>query len=380
MAAATLSAAWKNKDSPIFFSKNVKEIIKYTRQNGIDISKTDIKRFLERQRSSNVLPASASRVKIAQTGKSFLLEPRFFSQLHGDIFFLTKNRKYNTSKRKIMIIVCALSKMVFMRAMTKITSNNMIAGLKSVIADIKLLDSGWHGGKLFTDSGTEWKNSAFTLYLKSVHLKSNIVRIRPYRYSKGSGISERHVKRARMAIEAVRMEKNNVDIETLLDLATRKLNNEHLSSIGTSAIDAFENHNAFDIVMILNSYRLRTRKYLKRPMEVISIGTIVKIRLFTDKTFAEKESYGRYSCYFVIISIDRSRDIEYYILADVLNLQRLNASYSAAELLIVDIDYFSAVHKAETGVDSVIMFKDDVVLYKSLYRGHEVIAKKSLMD
>ena len=379
MEEARLLSAWTDLNSSVYLERNLKHLKRYCHRNGINLREEDLKLFLEKQ-NNNVTFSSGSRVRIAQLGKAFLLEPRFFSQIHVDICFLKKERKYGTPKLKVLIAVCALSKVVFLYAMTRITSEHIISGMEYVIARIKSIDPKWSGGTLFSDGGMEWRSGEMATFLKSVKLKSNVIRIRAYRHTKGSPIAERHIRRFRFNFERLRIANKDISFDNLMRMTETKLNNETLACIGTSPLDVVENHRPYDIVQMLRSYRISKRKYLKRPKLFFKVGSIVRIRLFLDKSFSKKEAYGRNSDYFVVISVDKRRGVPYHTVADILTMQSLAATYSSAELVGSEIGFFQAVEKVEREVVDVISFQSETVIYTCSYRNHKMIAKKGLID
>ena len=103
-----LRRAWSFPGSSIYLNYNWREIKKYCEKNQIDVTKESILRFIETNRSSNLKAENGTNLKSSHISKNFALRPRFFSQIHSDVFFLSGKRSYNTAMRYILIISCAL--------------------------------------------------------------------------------------------------------------------------------------------------------------------------------------------------------------------------------------------------------------------------------
>ena len=93
-----LKTAWLKPGSDIYLSQNWREIKKYCEKYDIDLEKKAILKFIESNRSSE-LKVENGNEKIRQVSTQFVYRPRFFSQIHGDIFMLTKKRSYNTANK-----------------------------------------------------------------------------------------------------------------------------------------------------------------------------------------------------------------------------------------------------------------------------------------
>ena len=230
----------------------------------------------------------------------------------------------------------------------------------------------------------EFSSANFVKLLKQYGLKSNIIATREFRKSKGSGIAEACVRRFRMYLETVFHEyKSDTSFRQKLSYAEKACNQKTNAGLKMSAKDALLMR-PLDVMAISNSLRLKRRKFLKKELNSqreILLGTIVRIRIFVSKSFASvvKESYGRLSPYFVVISIDKTRDIYSYRLCDIFTFKPLSGSYSRAELKISKISLFEACDMEEKRVKKIIEYKDGNVFFQAHYRGHVFCAQKSFV-
>ena len=378
-----LEKAWNFPESPIYLSKNWKEINKYCERNNINLSKNRILKFLENRKSSGIRYDDSNSHKIAQTGKAFVLRGKFFSQLHGDHLMLSKKFSYGSSLRNVMIIICALSRYILVEPLHSLKYDKVKKAFSLIMERIKQIYPDFNGGTFFSDGGSEWISANFYSLLKSYNLKSNVVGVRPFRESKGSTVAEASIRRFRMNLETVFSEKKQLSFREKLQ-AAEKACNEKTNVLGISAKEAL-NSRPMDILMLSNSIRLRRRKYLRKELEnqsVISLGTIVRVRLYVDKKFKSsvKESYSRFSPYYVVTDIDKTRDVYTYGVSDIFTFVPLSAMYSKAELKICDIDLFNACSKEEINISKVIKYDKELVYYKSYYLDHEFCAQKSIMS
>lgn len=377
-----LKKAWISPGSPIYLSKNWKEISNYCAQNNIDLSKNNILKFLELRQSSLLRYDDRSKRKISETGKAFVLRGKFFSQLHGDHLMLSKKFSYGTALRYIMIIVCQLSRYILVEPLSSIKYEKVEIAFKAIMERIKKIDPYYTGGHFFSDGGSEWISASFVNLLKTYGLKSNVVGQRAFRKSKGSGVAESSIRRFRMNLETVYLEhKDGVSFRDKLKYAEKACNEKRTAALGMSPQDALSMRPQ-DVVSISNSIRMKRRKYLKRELidqKQIKLGTIVRIRLYVDKEFSSKESYDRFSPYFLVIGIDKTREIFTYRVCDIFTFATLGSSYSRAELKICNISLFGACDKEEKRIKKVVKYKNEIVYYETFYRDYVFCAKKSIV-
>ena len=381
-----LQKAWLLPSSPIYLTHDVKEIKKYCDQNGLDMQKEEITKFLEKSKSSNLKAEDGKNKKIREVSKKFVLRSKMFSQLHADIFMLSKSRSYNTTLRYIFIIACSLSSFLLVEPLSSLKFEFIKKAFENLMVRIKDVYPSFDskGATLFTDFGGEWASSSFLELLKKYGMKRNLIRLREFRKSKGSGFIEKSIRQYRLMFERVNIEHKDIPFREKLRRAENACNNTKAASLKMAPSDAILMR-PLDVVSLKMDYRLRNRKYLLHEIvnqKEIAIGTIVRVKYFVSKSFHStvKESYSRYSCYFIITSCDKTREIYTYSLSDIFTFVELNGSYNRYELKICDINLFDACAKMERRVKKVTKKKDDLVWYESFYRDYVFCAKKSLID
>ena len=73
-----LKNAWTDSNSDIFHNKNVNDIKDFCFQNGIDISKKEIKTFLDGTESGNIKFENVNNKQVSEVSKEFTLRGKFF--------------------------------------------------------------------------------------------------------------------------------------------------------------------------------------------------------------------------------------------------------------------------------------------------------------
>ena len=379
-----LRRAWFFPGSSIYLNYNWREIKKYCEKNQIDVTKESILRFIETNRSSNLKAENGTNLKSSHISKNFALRPRFFSQIHSDVLFLSGKRSYKTTMRYILIISCALSNYVMVESLNNLKFHNVKKAFLSLISRIKNLVPNFKAGEWISDGGSEWENSSFKLLLKEFGFKQNIVRLRDYRGSKGSGYIENKIRYFRRIFERVILENKGLNFREILNRAERICNESISANIKMSPLDALL-MKPLDVLSLKMSHRLQNRKYLKREImqqHELPIGSIVRVKKFVSKSFHStvKESYGRYSEYMVITSCDKSREIYTYVVSDIFLFTPLNGKYNRYELKVCSISLMDACLKEERAIKRIVKKTENIVFYESYYRDYVFCANKSILD
>ena len=379
-----LRRAWFFPGSSIYLNYNWREIKKYCEKNQIDVTKESILRFIETNRSSNLKAENGTNLKSSHISKNFALRPRFFSQIHSDVLFLSGKRSYKTTMRYILIISCALSNYVMVKSLNNLKFYNVKKAFLSLISRIKNLVPNFKAGEWISDGGSEWENSSFKLLLKEFGFKQNIVRLRDYRGSKGSGYIENKIRYFRRIFERVILENKGLNFREILNRAERICNESISANIKMSPLDALL-MKPLDVLSLKMSHRLQNRKYLKREImqqHELPIGSIVRVKKFVSKSFHStvKESYGRYSEYMVITSCDKSREIYTYVVSDIFLFTPLNGKYNRYELKVCSISLMDACLKEERAIKRIVKKTENIVFYESYYRDYVFCANKSILD
>ena len=261
---------------------------------------------------------------------------------------------------------------------------NVKKAFLSLISRIKNLVPNFKAGEWISDGGSEWENSSFKLLLKEFGFKQNIVRLRDYRGSKGSGYIENKIRYFRRIFERVILENKGLNFREILNRAERICNESISANIKMSPLDALL-MKPLDVLSLKMSHRLQNRKYLKREMmqqHELPIGSIVRVKKFVSKSFHStvKESYGRYSEYMVITSCDKSREIYTYVVSDIFLFTPLNGKYNRYELKVCSISLMDACLKEERAIKRIVKKTENIVFYESYYRDYVFCANKSILD
>ena len=382
-----LKKAWMDSKTKIYLNKNCEVIYNYMKESGMPISKDEIKKFLNLQKTDGITYKNYGKREIAETGKEFCFRSAFFALMHADLLVLSKRRRYGTSSKFILVAVDQLSRWVFLRQCKSTRFEHQKRAWDDILSTIKNMGKNFKIEVLFHDAGVEFESTEFKQYLKGNNIKNNLIRTRPYRLSKNSPYAESAIRRVRMTLEkAVEMKTENDRFEDILKRVETMCNNEHLSSISMSAKSALDHEPSF-IVCLSQSNRLKRRKHLRKELKnqaEIELRSVVKIRKNVDKYFSSvaKESYGHLSKLFVVVDINRSRPLRYYVLADLFTLKRIEGEYSKAELEKFDISYVDACDKESRIVTNIVSHKSDVKLveYNIRYNDIVFIANDSLIS
>jgi len=380
-----LKKAWFNKKSPIFLSSNWRVIKNYLKVKGMFMDKKDILRFIEKQNSSQIQYKNEGSRKISETGKSFLLRSKFFSIMQADLMFMSKHRNYEGRTPYVLTIYDTLSKYVFLEPLRKKNMQSMKKAFLRVIEKIKSIDSSYNMNLVISDFGSEFLG--IKSFLDSLGIKQNLVQIRAFRKSRGASGVESTQRRIRQNLESILLEKKEkITFTELLKEVENLSNSQKLSSINMSAEEALT-HTPLYMTMVNKSRTIQKRKYLRRELNnqhlnTLSLLTIVRVKKFTAKDFKSenKESYGSFSPLFVIMAVDKSREIYTYKLGNIFNFKPIIGLFSRHELKISSLTWLQACKKEERNVEKIIKIdKNGIVFYKTFYSDSVFCANKSLI-
>ena len=116
-ALKVLERAWNDKNGDIYLNRNVDSIKQHLFELGVKLDSKTIKEYLEKQRSSDVTYKNQSLRRLKETSKAHLPRSAFFAKLQADLMFLKKGKNnYGTSKKYLVVVICTLSKYVFLEA------------------------------------------------------------------------------------------------------------------------------------------------------------------------------------------------------------------------------------------------------------------------
>ena len=378
-----LKKAWVDKRNSIYLSKDWKEIKEYLYQRGMDMSKEEIKKFVALQKTDDLKYKNYGKYEIAALGKPFVQRAKFFANMHCDSIILSKKRKYRTKYPVIMLIIDQLSRYVMLEPCI---STNWVSQKKAWENVYRKLEKiGYPNGisAIYHDGGPEYENTAFKAYMKEKGVKNNLIRRRPYRLSKGSPYAESAIRRVRMNFEQIIRMGKGEKFEELLGKTETRCNKQRLSSLKMSSEDALS-HDPNYILLVSESLRWRRNKRLRAyvaKQREIEPKTVVRIKRYMDKEFhsVSKESYGHLSKVFVVKSIDKSRSVWTYRLADLFTLKCIDGSYSEAELQRVDLDFVDACHKESSNIKKIFGVDNGLVNYEIEYNDITFCANESLV-
>ena len=181
-----LKRALNDPDSPIYNSNNKRQIKKYLRRVGTQLSEHEIKEALESEISNEVTFNNERSSKIKQVSKPHLLRPKFFSILQSDVLILTSrenNRSYGTKNKYVLCVICVLSKWIFLESLPSLKFEPHKAAWIRIFARMKTVLNDAEPSLLITDAGSNYVSEKFRQFLKSVKVKLNIVKRRAYRGS-----------------------------------------------------------------------------------------------------------------------------------------------------------------------------------------------------
>ena len=360
------------KSSNLYMVKNIETIKKELVDLGMDISRKKIQSFLLSMRSNGQMLNNNSRRKIGQVSRSFILLPCYFRVMHSDILYLSNSRKYGTQKRLIVSLIDGLSGFAYLENVKSTSSNHIVAAFRNIFNRSSFIPEGWK--RLIVDFGSEYISSSFKHFCFENKIILNYVNHRIARGSKGSGVAEVLNRRVRKVIESLVIEESNLSFSNLLRETERILNIEPLGILnGMSAIDVVRYQDPRYIVLLKSSNRLRRRKWLRKEIEndkKIPMFSIVRIKVFKDKKFGYKESYGIHSKdMYVIIGFEMYNSVCYYKLGYLFSLLPIgSATYSSREIIVLGITYAFACYK-QSLIDVKLKKKlsSDLVEYEIKY-------------
>ena len=120
-----LSRLWSDSTSMIYHNKNVRYIDEFCKQNGMNVTVKDIKRFLEKSESGNLKYEKVNNKRISEENKGFTTRGRFFSQLHADTIHLSRKMSYSTNLKYILLVTCQLTRYVLVEGLIDLKFKSM---------------------------------------------------------------------------------------------------------------------------------------------------------------------------------------------------------------------------------------------------------------
>lgn len=380
-----IKKALTDKNSVIYNSTNWKTVKNYARRNGIIVNDEEIKKIIEVSKVGDVKYKNFGSKKIAETGKEFVQRFRFMSTLQSDSAVLSKTRKYGTASRYVLVVLCQLSRFLFLRSCYSLKYEVQKKAWESIFKEMLEVYPKAKVSTIIHDGGPD--QISLKKWFEERKIKSNTVRRRLYRFSKGASNVESAIRRMRNNLEKVTMMKNNgKSFVEKLKIVQDMCNNQVLESIGMSPFNALTQDPAF-IAMYSRSEKIKKRKYLRDEMyngnkNELREFDIVKIIKNQSKDFqsTRKESYGYFSPCFLVIEVLKDRDVKRYRLGNLFTFVTLPGTYGRAELKLCKFDYVTACTKEERNIVKVVKYIGSSVVYKIASCERDFVASKTLID
>ena len=338
-----LTSALKKEESPLFLSKNKKEIYKYLTKRGFDLKIEEIEEFLEAERSNNIVYRNDSERRKREVSRAMILAPDFFYWMHGDVAYTSKHRNYgNDSTKFILLLIDSLSLMTFLAPLKSTRSHDVISAFEFVFSNSDYLPG--RIKRLSTDFGVEFRSSAVLSYLKKNGIRPNPIPPRRLeRKGKGSPYAEQAIRMAKIYLNRSmdNDEKNGSMKWPERLLAVQKImNNRGRAVFGGYSSSDMINQNPKHVQLLKHSYRISSRKYLKKnianPLN-IELYSIVKIQKYSAKeNLGFKESHGSYGDrYYIVLKRFEHDFVNYFLLGNVHSLLPIsNVQFSYYELKV----------------------------------------------
>ena len=123
-----LDSALREKNSPLFLSKNKTEIKKYFDERGIDVEEKELNQYLEEERSNGVVIRNDSERKKKEVSRAMILAPTFFSWVYSDVLHLSKSRFYGKDSTKyVVLVVDSLSLFTYLAPLKSTKADDLIS-------------------------------------------------------------------------------------------------------------------------------------------------------------------------------------------------------------------------------------------------------------
>lgn len=377
-----LSSALNDKKSPLFLSKNVKRIATFLEKRGFDIDEKTIKSFLAEKKSAPIVIKNKSERKIREISRPFNGPQQFFQLCHCDLIVLSRHRAYGGSEKYILVFVDGLSSYTFLEASNSTKSKDIIAAFERIFARSDYLPE-----KLKTlccDFGVEFTSNAAKSFFAQHGIKLSLVRKRLDRFSRGSTIVETTNRIVRLKLEAYIADHGVAPLKEVLKHVENSINNEGRKMFNNLSSKQMLLHDPKYVSMLKASYRLKSRKSLKRHIEnpvILSIYSIVRIRKNVSKQkLGTKESYGSLSDSMYVVLSKKDHDfVGYYELGDLYTLTPVTtATFAYHELVKVDISYEKARYVDCINTGTVVKMHADKVEFKPNHCPYVYIGPKNM--
>lgn len=323
-AKSVLLRALSDKESPLFMSKSTEAVMEFMKQNGFKVKRPHVKSILQSRKSAAIGISNASERKISEVSRPYDIKQAFWVCMHGDVIVLSRQKRYGTNYRLVLILVEQISNYVFLEALYSTKFDSVKKAFDSIFDRCASLPDKCE--KLIFDNGVEVTSNSFKNWFSKLGIRINYVFKRQDRLSRGSPLAEISIRRFRKHLESYRLEYGmSSDFKSVLSDIERTMNNEPLNVLGgISSLQALS-HDPKYMSMIKFSKRIKRRKFLKKEMTIertIKKYDIVKIKRFRKKAKFGKESDGILSSnLFVILDVIENDFVSRYKIGSVFTLE-----------------------------------------------------------
>ena len=337
-----LDSALREKNSPLFLSKNKSEIKKYFDERGIDVEEKELNQYLEEERSNGVVIRNDSERKKKEVSRAMILAPTFFSWVYSDVLHLSKSRFYGKDSTKyVVLVVDSLSLFTYLAPLKSTKADDLISAFQTIFSRSPYLPE--QCDRLSCDEGIEYLAKKSRQFFLSHGIRLNPISPRRLdRRSYGANFAEVLNRSLRSYIEKLQFndEMKKMSWNEKL-LAVENIMNKKARAVfkGYSSADMLTQSPKY-VQMLKFDRRLVSRKFLRNYIEKpknIVLFSIVKIQKYKAKEgLGFKESYSSFSSQFYIVLERHEHDhVLYFSLGSVFSLKPVtNSKFSFYELKV----------------------------------------------
>ena len=382
-AQKILKSAVEDETSDTYLIKNAKKLHKFLWIKGIDIPIETISGYLGTLKSAPTNYNKTNERMISELSRPFVSKPAFFSDIHGDTLVLSKLRSYGSKNYYVLILCDYLSNYTYLESMYSTSFESVHKAFTRVFSRSPYLPE--LCDKLTFDQGTEINNWGMKRFLTLNGIKLNLIVPRGPRGSKGSGLAEVTIRKARILIESIYSERKKPNrLSDILPIVEKRMNNESLSCLdGLTSTESLRMDPRY-VSMLKHSVKIRRRKYLKQEMtrgHSLPMYCIVRVRLFSKKQLFKKESYGNVSKNLYIVTEKKVNDfVTSYRISDLFSLApAFECSFIYQELLQIPISYgYALYHETVNNPGTILSRSASDITFKPELSKFTYIATKKM--
>ena len=376
-ARSLLLRALSDKESPLFMTKSTEAVMEYMKRYGYKLKRPLVKSILQSRKSSMIGITNASERKISEVSKPFDIKQAFWVCMHGDVIVLSRQKRYGTNYRLVLILVEQISNYVYLEALYSTKFESVKKAFDSIFDRCASLPDKCE--TLIFDNGVEVSSNRFKNWFSKLGIRINYVFKRHVRLSRGSPLAEISIRRFRKHLESYRLEFGmSTDFKSVLSDIEHTMNNEPLHVLGgISSLQALS-HDPKYMSQLKFSNRIKRRKFLKQEINIernLKKFDIVRIKKFRKKDKFGKESHGIMSSnYYVILDVKVDDFVSRYQLGSVFSLKPVfEGRYTYHELVVVNISIAFARYHECVNFSGPSKIVDGHKIFTPNYSPHEYI-------